>query len=206
MNVNAYASNGFLAGTFATMADAVRYAVGNRLGADWATPALPDDPSDEDRHLLAAFLCHRALRPQWRHAQFDLLMQGRISCLPDQDWRGLEDVSVLAMQEMFDRAGIKGWTAVSGHIDGLKRVEEHVWLQHQDGRILDAFPPFGGHDPYLFLGIADKGDHGYRAGETIETARRPLPLDVPCHKELFTIFPEPRMHAEGERMEDVYAF
>ncbi|WP_411839654.1 hypothetical protein [Paracoccus sp. ME4] len=188
------------------MADALRYVVGNRLGPDWATPALPENPTDEDRHLLAAYLCHRALRPQWRHVQFDMLMRGAIRCLPDQDWHGLEAPSVLAMRQMFEAAGMDGWIAVSGHVEGRRDVSEHAWLQHPDGRILDAFPPFGHMDPYVFIAGEAPEDHGYRATGIVDPACLSVALACEEGDVLASVSPTPRRHTECEKVADIGVF
>lgn len=149
--VSAYAKNGQLVETFSSMSEALRYVTENRLGPDWASPALPESATDEDRLLLSVHLCHRALRPQWRRIQLNRLMSGEIRALPDRDWSGLETGSVLAIRNALEEAGETGWSAVSGKISGRRSIDAHIWLEHEDGRVLDPFPPFGHRDPVLYF-------------------------------------------------------
>jgi hypothetical protein len=204
--VHTYANNGNLIELFDSMCDALRYINSNRLGADWATPTLPENPTEEDRHLLAAHLCHRALRPQWRHLQFDRLMTGEIRALPDQDWHGLEAVSVLALREMFEDAGIKGWSAMTGSVDGLKLTEDHAWMEHEDGRILDAFPPCGGADPVLYFEPQTSTDHGYCAREKLNASDLAHPLRCPEGEALSSAFLVVPASQEDQNIMDFNSF
>lgn len=165
--VHMYANNGNHVETFRSMPEALRYIAFNRLGPDWATPALPENPSEADRILLATFHFQREMRPQWRRIQFDRLVTGRIRGLPEQDWDGLAAPSVLALRDAFEEAGETGWAAVRGAIEGPRPQPDHAWLEHEDGRILDAFPSFGGADPIIHIASDDPGEHGYLATELL---------------------------------------
>ncbi len=84
-NVSVFNKSGIEVDRFQTMSDAITYIERHSLGADWATPSLPDQHTEDDELLLLAFSIRAALRPHWRHAQFDRLMSREITHLPDQN-------------------------------------------------------------------------------------------------------------------------